>query len=117
MKDKTLLKIAFSCSLLGIILILFITENIEIKKSDILEITNDKLDKMVAISGKITRLTDTPDVLIMDIEDDTGEIVTVAFKEGEVNLKQGDQVKVEGKVTEYQGELEVQAETIRKQII
>jgi len=117
MKDSTLMKISFCCSLLGILLILFITENATIKSYKISEIRLQDIDKLVSISGEITRITDTPSILLTDINDETGSITVVIFKDANLTLERYQEVVIEGKVTEYEGKIEIQAETIRKKLI
>ncbi|MCD4759361.1 hypothetical protein K8R33_00550 [archaeon] len=117
MKDKTLLKISFFCSLFGILIILLITETTTIKKVDIGELTNEDIDRLVAISGQVTRITDVETVLIINIKDKTGEMVAMVFKDKIPSLKQYQEVTIEGKVIEYKGKLEIQVEEIRRNLI
>jgi len=46
MEEKSLLRLALICSLVGIIALFFISERIEIKEKNINEINKDILEKM-----------------------------------------------------------------------
>jgi len=113
MKDTTLLKISLCCSLLGILVILFITENIELPESNISNITREDLEKTVSISGRINYITETPGLLIITLEDNTGNITAIVFKEENITLEKGQIITLEGEVIEYKGQLEIQAELIK----
>lgn len=113
MKDTTLLRIAFCCSLFGILVILFIVENIEIPNSNIGNITKEDLEKTVSISGKINYITETPGLLIIKVGDKTGNITAIVFKEENTSLEKGQIITLEGRVIEYKDELEIQAELIK----
>jgi RecJ-like exonuclease len=113
MKDSTLLKIALCCSLLGILVILFIVENTEIPKSNISNITKEDLEKTVSITGRINYITETPGLLIITLGDQTGNITAIIFKEENISLTKGQIITLEGQVIEYMNKLEIQAELIK----
>ena len=113
MKDSTLLKISLCCSLLGILIILFIVENLEIPESNIGNITQEDWEKTVAVSGEIKYITETPGLLIITLGDNTGNITVIAFKEENVSLEKGQIITIEGQVIEYKDQLEIQAELIK----
>ena len=113
MKDNTLLKISLCCTLLGILVILFIVENSEIPESNISNLTKDNLGTTVSVSGKITRITETPGLLILDLSDSTGKITAIIFKEGNMTLQKNQIVTREGKLIEYEDKLEIQANILK----
>jgi RecJ-like exonuclease len=113
MKDETLLKISLCCSLVGILIILFIVENSEIPESNIANITKENLEQTVSISGQITRITETPGLLILNLKDGTGEITAIIFKEDNLTLQKNQIITIEGKIIEYDGKLEIQADLLK----
>lgn len=113
MKDEKLLKISFCCSLLGILIILFITENLEVPESNIVNITKENLDETLSVSGKISYITETPGLLIINLQDNTGNITAIIFKEENISLEKNQIVTIEGKVIEYKGQLEIQADLLK----
>ncbi len=112
MEDDFLLKIALICSLTGILLLIFISNSIEIKKIEIGKLTKEDIDKDVKISGRITKIVETPGLKIFDISDKTGKITAIAFKEESSNLTENDNVFVEGKIKEYKNKLELEVDRI-----
>jgi len=114
MKEKTLLKIALITSIIGLSLLYFISENIEIKEKNIEKITIDNIDEFVKIEGIVNNLIDTEKVTIIKITQPQ-EITVVLFKNENktIPIQQGDRVEIIGKVDEYEGKLEVIADRLR----
>jgi RecJ-like exonuclease len=113
MKEKTLLKIAIISSLIGILILLYISEHIEIKEFKISEITRDKLDERVKIKGDIIAIKETPGLYILTLKDKTSSIPIVIFKEEPLSLEHGMLIEIQGIVIEYKGIIEIQAEEIK----
>lgn len=114
MKDSTLLKISLICALVGILILFIINEKYSLKDSKIGELNKNKLDEKVKVKGYVTYVNNRPSVLFVSLKDDTGNITIVVFKEENIELKKGDLIEVEGKLTEYNGKLEINADVIRK---
>jgi RecJ-like exonuclease len=113
MNESTLLKLSFVFSILGILIILFISETSSIELYKISDITNENLDKNVKIIGTIRNIIDTPEILITNIEDDSGTITIAIFKEENLVLEKHWQIEVIGKVTEYKDQLEIIADQVK----
>tara|TARA_B100001971_G_C17764731_1_gene321931 strand:+ start:186 stop:527 length:342 start_codon:yes stop_codon:yes gene_type:complete len=113
MKESTLLKISLSCSLIGVFIVLLMSENLELKTTKINSITKKNIDQMVKINGVITSVKDLPGILLLNI-DDGSVIKVIVFKEEELNLATGEIVEIEGIVKEYKNELEIEASLIKK---
>lgn len=107
MKEKHLIKIAIICSLIGILIILLITEFTVIPLVKISEINKDLLNKEVKVQGKIISIKETPGLYIFTVEDDS-IIKAVMFKEELLQISKGDSVEIQGRVIEYKKELEIQ---------
>ena len=114
MKEKTLLKVALICSLLGLLGIYLISNNIEIKEKNIEKITLDNKDEFVKLRGIVSRITDTEKVTIMEITQPQ-QITVVLFKDENktMPIQQGNEVEIFGKVDEYEGRLEIIADRLR----
>ena len=113
MNDSSLLKLSLICSLIGIFILIIISERINISESNIANITKNDVDKSVKIKGYITMLAETPGLYILKIKDSTAEITTIVFKEEQINITKGSLVEIEGKVKEYNEIIEINAELIR----
>ena len=114
MKEKTLLKVALIASLLGLLILYIISDNITIKEKNIEKITLDNKDEMVKVKGTVSKVIDTEKVTIMEITQPQ-EITVVLFK-GEnktTPIKEGDEIEIIGKVDEYEGKLEIIAHRAR----
>ena len=67
MNDKSLLKIALVCSMLGVTTLFFVSEFTDIDEKMIDEITVNDMDKNVKIIGTISNVKDTENVFMMDV--------------------------------------------------
>ncbi len=103
-------------------------ENSKVNLSDISTILEEKnIDKTVKIQGTLNRVTKTPEVIITNIQDETGNIPIIIFTNNEtkildfftpnkkeIDLEKGMRVEITGKVIEYKGQLEISADEIRR---
>ena len=114
MKEKTLLKTALIVSLLGLLIIYLINDNIEIKEKNIEKITIENIDEFVKLTGIVNNIVDTEKVTIMEITQPQ-EITVVLFKNENKSMpiQQGNEVEIFGKVDEYEGKLEIIADRLR----
>lgn len=112
MQEKTLFRISLICALIGLMIILWVSETITIPEYKISEINKDILDKTIKVNAKITMIKETQSLDILTIEDETGKIKMIIFKEDPLNLSKGDQVSIQGIVREYKNELEIEASKI-----
>ena len=113
MKTETLLNISIISSLIGIGIILFMVENLDLKVVDISSITKNQVDQRVKIIGEINSIKNTLGLMILDVKDSTGNIDIIIFKEENYTIKKGEKVEIEGTVTEYKGTLELTAKRIK----
>ena len=113
MKETTLLKISILVSVLGVFSLMVISELSHIELSKISDITKKDLETKVKIQGKLLSIQETPGLYILTITDFTSTITIIVFKEDPLELKKNSNIEIEGKVTEYQGKLEIIADTIK----
>ena len=114
MQEKTILKIALIVSLIGLLILYLISDNITIKQASIEKITLDNKDEMVKVRGIVSRLADTEKVTIMEITQ-PAEVTVVLFKGSNEStpIREGNEVEIIGKVDEYEGKLEIVAQRAR----
>jgi len=79
MKEKNLLKVALICSLIGIISLYLISENMEIKQKNIEKITLEDIDRNVKVKGFVKKLFENDKVMIITIEQPQ-DMTVVLFK-------------------------------------
>ncbi|MBU1246282.1 MAG: hypothetical protein ABIJ20_03885 [Nanoarchaeota archaeon] len=110
MEEKTLFKTAILSALVGILIILFLAENIGPTQLTIGNITKDYLDQTIQTAGLITSSKETPGLYIINLRDSTGELPAIIFKDENITITRYLPVKVIAKVIEYENELELQIE-------
>ena len=114
MQEKLLLKIALIISLVGLLVLYLISDNIAIKEKTLEKITLENKDEMVKVSGIVSKLTDIEKVTIMEITQPT-EVTVVLFKGNNEStpIKEGNEVEIIGKVDEYKDKMEIIAQRAR----
>ena len=112
MQESTLFKISLALSIIGILILLFLTEINSEELITIEEALNSSVDTKVKIRGEITSLAETPGILLLSLKENLSEIKAIAFKEEEINLNKKDYVEVTGIIKEYKNEKEIEVESI-----
>ncbi len=112
MDEKNLVTISLFFSLVGILILIFLSGNIEPPFYKISEIDKSLKEKTITTIGKISLLKETKDIFIFTLNDDFSDIIVIAFKEDNLSLEKNTEVKIVGKIIEYNGELEIQAKEI-----
>lgn len=116
--DDKLLKIALITSLIGIIGLIIFTPSIEVKKVKIEEITRAMIDEEVSIDCVVSEVksSSTGSSYFLTINDGTGQMPLVIFENQlaqmqsnnfEIEEFKNKKVNIVGKITEYNGELEI----------
>ena len=115
MKESTLLKLSIVFSLLGTIVLFYISSSISIEETTVNKITSGSSGEYVLVKGAIASISDKESIMIIDIEKNE-KIPVVLFKNdlnNMIELKKGDFVEVRGKTEEYKGRIEIIADEIR----
>jgi len=96
-------------------LLFAISSTIEVSERTIDKITKGDVGTQVKINGMIDKITELNTTTFMTIVQ-PNDMTVVVFKEEKRNLSlsEGDYVEIIGNVDEYNGELEVLAQRIRK---
>jgi len=108
---QKLKKISFIISLLGIFILLFISniENFDLTNID--EINDKMLNKRIKIEGKISKIRNiNENFQIISVSEDDKKIDVLTNKQ--LNVKEGDFIQVIGRVTEYNKTLQIQSDKI-----
>ncbi len=115
MEDSTLLKLSLVCSLLGILLLIFISDKLVVKEITISEISRSKIDQDVRIKAEVISASLKEDVLFLKVKDSTSEIDVVIFNPENLDINKGDKLEITGKVSIYKNKLELIAKSISPQ--
>ncbi len=110
MKEKTLLKTALIASLIGILILLFISSRLEVNEKTISNIDETDIGSSLKIDGVITNIRKTNTITLIDIAQ-LEEMKVVVFN-NEIELNRGDYVEITGKIEEYKGLTELIADKI-----
>jgi len=110
MQQKTLLKQALIISLIGILLLLFLSNILTPKLIKISEINKKILNKNIKIFATIKSIQDKETFKILFVSDSSGEIQVLCNCKN--NIKENQEVIILGKVTEYKETFQVQANKI-----
>ncbi len=97
-------------SLLGTLLLLFLSNNLEPKLSEINDIKISNIDNFVKINGEIASIKEFESTMIINVKDDSDKINVVLFEKAQ--LSNGMQVEIIGKVSEFNNEVQINAERI-----
>ncbi|MBS3145207.1 OB-fold nucleic acid binding domain-containing protein [Candidatus Woesearchaeota archaeon] len=107
-----LLYFAVLTSVVGILIILFISENKEISLLKIDEIDESYLDHYIRTRGTSGRVGLANKLTIFDLNDGINSIKVIAFDNSTL-IQDGLELEVYGLIVSYKGELEIQAEEIK----
>ena len=101
-----MLRLALICSLVGIIALFFISENMKINEKNIDEINKDNIGEDVRIKGIVSKSADRGKIILLDIvQPET--ITIVLFKDHDFNISTGTKVEITGEIDEFNGKMEI----------
>lgn len=112
MKERTLLKISLICSLIGLIVLFLLAENIKIDDRNIDKITMGDIEQSVNIKGVVTKVTDREKVMFIEISEKS-KINALMFKKDNISIETGDLVEIKGTVDEYDNQPQIIIDEIR----
>ncbi len=119
MNDKNLLKLCLFCSVLGLAILFIGVQLAEAEKVDIGDVDADYIGHLVSVEGTVYSRYYNGEHLFFTLKDETGKIKVVIFESGikKMRIEPDEIIKnleigVEGKVQEYQGEIEIIPERI-----
>ena len=114
MKEKTMFKIAISCSLVGLIALFLISENIAVEEIKINEIGKDEIGKEVKVIGRVESVSNGDKVAFLEVGQETVELVSVTlFEEEDIELNKGQMVELIGEVDEFGGKISIIANAVK----
>ncbi|MBS3090643.1 hypothetical protein J4433_02645 [Candidatus Pacearchaeota archaeon] len=107
-------KIALITAVIGTAILLFLSQNLEPQIIQISKINSRMLEQYVKINGNITSLKHYESMMLLTINDGSGEITAVIYNPDKNQNLTGKSVMVIGRVKEYKGKLEIEAATIQE---
>ena len=110
----SILKISIAIALIGTFILLFLSYISEPKLIEIKTINKAMLDNFVKIYGKIIDIDNKESIKIIKVEDNSGSIDVIVFEKNIINIGKGMNAEIIGKVSEYQGKMQINAEKIKE---
>jgi len=107
---KPLLIISLIISIISILILLIISNNLEPEKINIKDINIQNLNQKIQTTGTITSIKTYQNFQIINIKENNSSITILVNKE--TNLTKNQKIEIMGKVLEYKNSLEIQAEKI-----
>jgi len=123
MDEKALYRTAMACTIIGLIAVIAAAKLIEVKQVNISELP-DMEGEYVKVEGKVSSISVKKAVTIIEINDSTGSLAIAVFADDSglvkkqaipEGLEKGDLIEAEGNVQEYNGQMELLAESISQQ--
>ena len=96
---------------MGTALLIFAAEKLEQTDTEINSITRKDIGKKVKVTGRITQFSVDAGIARMKIQDKSGSINVILFK-SKIKLTLGSVVVIEGKISSYRKELQINGETV-----
>ena len=118
MEDSQIFKIALAMSIVGLMGMLFSVNMISPREIKINEINRGMLDEDVSLVGVVQNVkkSSSSNTYFLELMDGTGKITVIVFESSAVDLEKVNmsvnsfknrRVKVTGKISEYQGKMEL----------
>jgi len=108
-----LTKICIISAIIGIILLVIISDKLEAPTYNIGSIKKEDINKPIKIIGTVKSATIRTSVATAEIEDNTGSINVVLFKPEKVKISKGSTLMISGKISLFEDKPQIYAETVK----
>ncbi len=112
MKETTLLKTALICSLIGLIILYFISAKIDVKDYKPNQL-NENVGDDVKLTGTIIKISQNGNVAFLEVNYQSPVTIVLFTDDKNLSLKVDDSIEVIGEVQEYKGKNEIIAQKVR----
>ncbi|MFC1768687.1 hypothetical protein ACFLZX_02890 [Nanoarchaeota archaeon] len=114
MHENRLLKIAYICSIIGILFLFYISQTQDFETKTLDDINNEDIGKTYKMKGKVTKISEKNDTLAITI---TQEVKKTIFFTNKENIpKINDTIEFKAKINEYKGKISINGEHIKNSI-
>jgi hypothetical protein len=111
MKDDTLKRIAFACTIIGLVVLYLWQSRVEIPMANAGEIGN-YVGKTVRLKGTVADVSDYEKTVYLKVAQPS-LVPVVVFKDHNFTIINGTYVEITGEVTKYKGKLQLVASQIK----
>lgn len=112
-EEKTLIKISLVLSIIGLGILIFLSKSPIEGITPIDSINEGLLNSNIKVVGTISSIKSLPSVELMKVKDLTGTIDIVAYRSDTIDISNGDEVEIEGKINKYKENIQIEAKRIR----
>jgi RecJ-like exonuclease len=108
-----LLKWAFLTAIIGILALLWLSSHLEPNLGSISEISTKNLGSWIKVQGQIESIKQTETLAIIKIADENNNTINIIAQMQNSAFQKDSKIEVIGKITEYNGMLEIEASKIK----
>ena len=105
------MKLALSCSVIGLISLFVISISIELPSAEIGQIEILEPESEVRITGTVSKVTDRDKIMYLDVVQPEA-VNVMLFKSSNFSIQKGDFVEIQGEIQEYKGRKQLLANKI-----
>lgn len=110
--ERLLVKVSLICAIVGIGVLVVVAESSSGRVVQIGEVGEGVVGERVVVTGEVVWVRELPSLHLFLVKDGSGEVKVVAYRSELVEVRKGQRVKVEGVVSEYKGEVQVEAKRV-----
>ena len=114
MDERTLLKLSITCSIIGIMMLYFVSQSYGPEEMKIGDIGKDDIGKIVSIEGQVVSKYYNGRHMFLEVYDDTGKINAVIFEKtidkkqiDHAKITEGSHIRIDGRINLYKRKLEI----------
>jgi len=108
-----LTKLCIISSIIGIILLIVISNKLDIPTSTISSISKESINKQIKVKGTVKNIIDKENLIMLNLKDKSSQIKVVLFNTNKPNIKKNSFVEISGKVSLYEDEFEIIADSVK----
>ncbi|MBI2140467.1 hypothetical protein HYU14_06075 [Candidatus Woesearchaeota archaeon] len=114
MEEKRLLGIALIGFLVGLLIIFFLSQSMDISPTSIDSLQSLPNEQDIKIMGAVTKIVESGNNLLLTIEEPKQvKVFLYQNKNGDFAIQEGDQVEILGTIDTFRGEKQIIADRIR----
>lgn len=111
--SNILTKLCILSTLIGITLLIIISDKLDIPTSTISSLSKEDINKQIKVKGIANSIVNKKSIIILNLKDASSSIKVVLFNPKESKIKKNSVLEVNGKISLYEDELEIIADSVR----
>ncbi len=111
--SNILTKLCVLSTLIGIILLIIISDKLDVPTSTISSLSKEDINNQVKVKGIVNQVVNKESIIILNLKDASSSIKVVLFNPKESKIKKNSFVEVDGKISLYEDKLEIIADSVK----